>query len=434
MEEAEVRMLPLTGGKYWITKSGQVASLGAVLPSVEKEDGVWIEIDWVDGLKLYNVAVLVAVTYLNIQIPEKFWCEIVPIYKDGNRHNTASDNVCYRYRRPLAIEGRPGFYYIPYFSRYGVTRAAEVIDLKRDQIKKWSISKPVEKKNIKGGYFYARIERDVGGNGSGYRHRLVVMAFTMYNVDPWQLVTNHKDGIPGNDFDQNLELITRAKNNKHAIMNGLTPNSIVKIRMKNLRTGEESCHNSISDAAAVSGFSWSTVMRRSRKLSHVEFDDGILFKIDDGTPWPEITVRKKNLEQRRVLVRNVFTGDITIYASANDAADDLQTVSAANIRLHCHNESVKPVHGNLFRFDLGVPVWPAYTEKHLKIYRMYPNDPPWGVLVTDSKMQEIAFYESVDVAAVTYGKSPITIDKRCRSGAVTPEGHSFSYYKHPESV
>ncbi len=212
------------------------------------------------------------------------------IYKDGDMENLENDNITYDFlNKPVESKLKKGFYYIPFHSRYLINDKGELWDTLRNTFSIFHKTKKIknDKKNITHGYYRVRVTMDQNYKTITSRHRLLSLAFHKYDTDTANLVVNHKNGIPGDDRIDNLEFITKKENLIHAIQNGLMPNSVIKIAVLDCIRRTEYKFNSIADAAAFFKMGYSKIHRRLQK-DLIRYEDNLLFKRDDGIPWPKV--------------------------------------------------------------------------------------------------------------------------------------------------
>lgn len=354
------------------------------------------------------------IAYRHLAHDPVVWSDVVVMYKQGN--SPALRNVFYRFRKPLVVPRYPGYYLIPYFSRYAINENGDLIQLKTGRSLGWSTVKPGGKNNIKGGYKHANLKCDKGRKPAAARHRFVAMVFLEYTNDPFVYIINHKNGIPGDDRVENLEWVTRAYNHIHALENNLKPNATIKIVMKHLLTGEETLFPSIAKASLHTGMEWSAIQRRIGSLSHIHFDDHLVFKLHDQSPWPELTVKKKAGFLRKIIALNIFTKELKVFMTAKHA-ERIVSVSSANVLRHCLKENPLPTMGWLFRYYGRDIVWPTFNDKQLAILKKYPKDPPSGVVAHDEQNLEVFFFESVREAAQHFSLSVNSLDGKIRRGS-----------------
>lgn len=171
---------------------GEVLEHGKTVAPEIIDGEKFVKLDWVFGLRLYKLGIIISLIVYKIDLPVEHWEKIIPLFEDGEHLSTFPSNVSYRFSEPNLVKFYPGFFYIPYYGRYGISRDGQMVVLATGKIKSWCITKGVEKKNIKGGYFVGRgIHRDVGNTGGCTRHRVLALTFCKYEINPWKLVTNH---------------------------------------------------------------------------------------------------------------------------------------------------------------------------------------------------------------------------------------------------
>lgn len=398
----EKAYLPLTNQRYLIDRAGIVWDGETRVDVVEKNGEKFIKLDWFNGVCYYRYCIIPVICFFNIQIPKKYHDRIMLIFKDGNNKNYAIDNLAYYFKDgPIESDIFPGYYYVPYYTDYLLNKNGDVISLKLYRIrgkvhyKKWTISKPVLRKNIKGGYRCGRGKRDCDGVDRACRHRFIALTFIPYTSDPLSLVVNHKNGIPGDDRIDNLEWATYSENTKHAYDNNLHPNKVKKIVFLNSK-GIEKHYPTIASCAEDNGFSCSFIYGRLLK-QNIDYGDGIRFKLDDGdNDWEEITGKGTASGAREVAVRNVFTGETWLFKNAL-TAEYSTGINSSTILLHCKNESTVPIYGLNFRYsDEGV-FWPFHSTYHLQMYKCFPKgNVPNGVLLLDDRNDIKELYETYE--------------------------------------
>lgn len=426
----EEKIIPFTNYRYRLNKFGEVTDFNGEILKIENIDGTAsVAFDWVYGLQSYELGMVAVVTALNVKIPPHLFNRIEVIYGDNNQLNTMPSNLSYRFKgSPIELVNKPDFFYIPFYTSYGISEKGEVFSIKTNKILAWTRTKPSKIKNITGGYFVSAAEKDTGARASVSRHRLLGFTFLKYKINPAKLVINHRNGIPGDDDLSNLEWVTRKENNIHAINSGLMPNSVVKLLVKNLLTGEIQKYNSIADCSRALNIGHSKLCVRTYKTFKKRYPDNLAFKIDDNSDWP---VMDKHVSSaygwRSVVAKNVFTGECFIFSSASDAGDNVG-VCNESAQWIADTESKRPVNGFIFRYLTDDIVWPEYSLKELEIFRRSPKLAASGVLVKNPQGDEVAFYGNINTAAKECGVSPAEIRRYC-NGKKTKNGNIFSFYK-----
>lgn len=427
--------VPGTDKRYTVSTSGEVYDKGVLCGSQWMNGQLVVYIKWFEDADFYDTATIMAVAYYGINIPHRLYPCIEIIYIDGNYSNLCIQNLSYRLSDDavLHVDGET-FKYIPFYTNYAISRDGRLIQQRRLRVKKWYTTKSISVKNITGGYRMARALADIGNPTHISRHRGLALAYIPYNVSPETLVVNHINGIPGDDTLTNIEWTTTAKNNLHAYATGLRPNSTTAVLVRLPDTDDHMRFNTISACAKYLGKSNSFITTRISKGEDARYSDGLVFKYDDGKPWPIMAERLRTASNPiEVIARNIFTGVKTIYESAA-VASEATDVNEATILLHVHTSAVVPVGGyNFRRFDGGVCQWPNHSDRHLLVYAKNPKKPARGVVITDEDGTE-AFYTDASVAAKHHGVSRSTIDLNTRPGRLFRNRYKISFYEIHENL
>lgn len=361
--------LPFSGNRYKLNKFGEILFNDNIVEYKVINGKKFVKISWIFGLTYYEVGTIIAIVFYEIKLPTDLWKKIEPIYEDGDGLNTNLVNISYRFKNgPIEVSEYPGFYYIPYYTKYAINKNGEVITLDNGKIKNWLITKYKPKKNIKGGY---RSCRGAGDTNQSYmsRHRVIGLTFIYYKKNPLKLVINHKDGIPGNDDPSNLEWVTRAENNQHAYDNNLLPNKVVKILMKDLNNNTITKFNTIAECCRKIDVSDGFIRSRMSK-NNIRYSDGLVFKLDDESEWPILSdIIRTATVTREVLARNVFTGEIFLFANTVKAGEFTNTYQK-NVYFHTVHEANRPINGFNFRFNSENVNWPIHNSKQLEKYKL----------------------------------------------------------------
>lgn len=317
--------------------------------NINKEGLKVVKLNWIFGLKEYPLALVVILTGLNPIYPLYVIENIVIGYKDNNKNNCYLSNLYYKFNGPVESKEVKGYYYIPFYYGYVINNVGDVIRLADNK----QLTKSVrvfknDKKNRKGGYVYYSMPRNTNKVKTGLRHRLLCLVFKDYHSDPALLVCNHINGVPGDDRLDNLELVTKAENNKHAIDNGLCPNSVVPVDYYNWITGVRKTFPSVRTASLSFTLGHSGILKR---MTHPErrYSDGHCFRKQSEDKW--------NLEDRvfsmgvikSVACKNVLTGQIII-ADSSEAMSRLIGVNPISISRVAKANNFKPVKQFMFKF------------------------------------------------------------------------------------
>lgn len=317
------------------------------------EEGLKVDIDWIAGRGSYLVGALVLLTYLKIDLDDKHWLEIEPLYKDGDNTNVCLQNLTYRFKNgPLEAEGYPGFYHVPFFSRYAINKDGTMINVHTGKEKSWYVSAGNPERNCLGGYNSTRVVNHHGNSTGIFQHRALCLTFKPYGANVDEMVVNHKDGDKSNNDLDNLEWTTHLENNLHAIQTGLKGATLKPVLMLNRLTGEVQRFNSLVECLEKIGKQHLSYIyhRLVSTRSGVRVKDSVLFKYDDGTAWPETDMRLtyQNANGIKATATNVSTGEVVEFAGAG-AGQKLTGVKRATILFNLKKGREVPVGGWVFR-------------------------------------------------------------------------------------
>ena len=428
------QFLPYCNDRYFLTKEGNILCNDQSFIEEEIIDDVKVvKLAWLDGLVYYNLSSIICILKFKIQIPTKLWSQVEAIFEDKDPLNTHVDNVvAYRFKDgPIENIDFPGYFYIPYYTRYAVNYKGNLLSIETGKLNSWLPASGNKAKNITGGYLVGVARRDIGESRHISRHRAIGLTFIRYEKSPWKLVINHKDGIPGNDEWHNLEWITRAQNNQHAYDNNLLPNKTIKVLMKTLVDNKIYKFNSVADCARFIKRSHSFVLVRLRK-PEVVYSDGIIIKGDDDTEWPAVPEKLKSISVKRsVVARNVHTGTYHVFSNLDDAGRFCKC-TGTTVFNHCATEKIEAIKGYNFRFISKKTSWPNHSPRHLEIYSENPVSSS-GVIIYDEEGNVVKFYPSLQKAQVELGITMGTLIYYLKSKC-SYNGKIYKRYKLTENL
>jgi hypothetical protein len=370
--------IPETKDKYVITLNGEVFRTDGsrVNEFIDPANNRVVNIWWYGRTQNIGVAFLVAMTFKPLFIPVEQWGLLRVWFFDGNPDNVHASNLMWKY--PVALEclTRPGFYYIPCYSRYAINYQGDVIE--------WQTGEQRPLYNVKG-YYSCYLTPDVGKPKLPMRHRILMFALSDYPINVDVLHVNHLNGIPGSDERSNLEWATPQENLIHAIVTGLHKstipvtvtdnegndifyhkldmackehsldkrkvlealvlhqvyeNDIVKlvpkfkvmrssvakqheVVIKDLVKNEVTVYPNITKCSSVTGVTVRELKRRLKVPGQPVFTDCTQIKfLHDETPWRDVDLSSESFytyRSREVLVRDVRTGLVEKFANCVEA-------------------------------------------------------------------------------------------------------------------
>lgn len=235
-------------------------------PIREDEFGKWYKLLDIEGQVItVNLAVLVSIVARNIRWPLSVCSKLTMYFLDDDCNNVHPSNTILR-PLPDEIEWKPGWRYIPGFSRYVVNSEGKLYNIKTDNYIAWTI-----KQN---GYYSSGIMADVDTRHSKQtyvlQHRILMLAWTPYPINVCNLVVRHLDNDPQNNTRTNICLGTQKENIDDAIRSGNWSGVIVEI--KDITTDDVSIYRSIKTAAKAIRLPANTIKLRCKSNGTKVFD------------------------------------------------------------------------------------------------------------------------------------------------------------------
>lgn len=304
------KKVPFTGNIYEMHPKGSIrdtVNKTELVPYVE--DGVHKVMsstdEWFDGIDL---ARLLAIVFRNPTQSIKTLLKMELLFKDNDPSNYSLYNTIWKC--PVGKLGHPlypGFCYIPGYSRY-------LINLKGELLSPTS-GKLLEHYSDANGYLMYGVQPDVGQRTVVGMHRLLALAWMDYPTNVNSLDINHKDTDTSNNDPDNLEWVTRSRNNFHAHENGLS-NSI-SLKVRDISTGDISEYYSASFAATHLGCNGETILNRIKGGVDGKVYDGMQYKLSsDNTPWvifDNVDEYNHSISIKDIVVEHIPTGVIKTF-------------------------------------------------------------------------------------------------------------------------
>lgn len=272
----------------------------------------------------------------------------------------------------VEVEGLPGFYSIPGKPDFSIAKDGRLFSHRSNQFLSWTTS--VAWKSRKGGYKV---------NRQGSRHRLLATTFLELPEgyeNSNSLVVNHKNGIPGDDRLSNLEWCTYSHNTQHAYDNGLHPNKVRAVLVKDFVSDKITRYPSIVSAADDMGWGHAKTRSRLARQPGARYEDYAI-KLDDGKPWPKLFLRENDIFIPAI-TKNVITGEKCVHESVSHAARFIG-ISQTGALKAAKKKHVKPLNFFLIRFLSSKIVWPEFSDRDLEIIKASPENPVCGISLRD---------------------------------------------------
>lgn len=230
-------------------------------------------------------------------------------------------------------------------------------------------------------------------------HRLIALAFLPHPIDTDHLTVNHKDSNKLNNTISNLEWATYSQNNTHAFAEGPRSETVRKIRLRNIESGEETVVAGYQEMARFMGVlpqAAHQAMER-RKFEGRPYK-GFVFKFDnDLRSWEELSKSgsRENMQiPKRIACRNMDTGEVKIYSSFRELLN-AENIRDFTLRRLLNQKVMIPWRRRCFQIvnDDAPLIWPEYPKDILGVYEHTSvSDRP--IQVTD-KRGMVRYYSSV---------------------------------------
>ena len=235
--------------------------------------------DFNDNLNLdvKNIQVLQLVTFHRFRWPPRYWPKLHAISLIASQ--STPENMLLAIHEPVESLEFIGFYMIPYYSNYVISKDGVLIKRSDGRVMEASLALT--------GYYTFRMTGDNDKTGNVLRHRMLSMAFKEYHTDPELLTVNHINGVRGYDPLDNLEWCTLAENIQHAIDVGLYDH-VKEVEVRDVNTGRIYIYPSQVSISKALHIAPSTLGRYVRSNGHLVLN-GLQFRFFPcRDPWPEV--------------------------------------------------------------------------------------------------------------------------------------------------
>ncbi len=369
--------VPHSGNRYQVSQFGDIYDIetGSKLDLVEKDDGLYVDLDWVDGRCLYNAAMVILVSFRpHMKLPTKYYKDILPLYLNNNNRDLTPNNLTYKLPTRGVEFIHPavrGFCYVPEYTGFAVSKEGIILDIEKFNFK----SGPDKYKHSKVRSTYILIN-DHGIKHNLLMYRVVGITYLDYDISYRKLSINHIDGNCQNNSVSNLEWVTAKENVNHAFNTGLTTNND-RIDCKNYVTGKVTNYRSIKYACDDLGIDF-RYFKKSLSIGFIKIKEHpktwyyVKYEKDE---WNDISGKeinkipvKKDVEGTPIKALNVFTNNILIFSSIGDAVKKL-SVDLAGIIYHINRDSLLPYHGYIFRYLNDDRSFPTFSEYQLYLIK-----------------------------------------------------------------
>lgn len=330
--------------------------------------------------------------------------------------------------KPTESNVYPGYFHVQGFSHYVISSSGDMINT----ITGHHIA---SRKNNSGYYVFPSVRNDHGVKRQLSRARAMCLAFKP-NAAANFLQVDHVNCIHDDDRISNLEWVTPKENCQLASKNGLYcgPKEVV---VRNYATKKETIYPSMAAAARAFNMSIDAMQYRLEMNDGRVYPEGNQYQFKDKlTNWTEAEDLEFSIEKfgtcKRVLVRDLKTGEIHEFDKARDAAKFLQ-YSESFLSTYLSEGSQRVLKGFFVakRRTDDTP-W----REVLDPLKEFIHENPQSVIIVIHKDSGRKFmYLSQIGCAKSMKLLPSTLNYRLKFGKpneVYPDGYIYRYYSETE--
>lgn len=306
---------------------------------------------------------------------------------------------------------------IPGFSRYGITSDAQLFNLKT--------GKQLNTSPNRRGYHYTRLIDDNGLAKGVKRHRLVALTH-LAPGRPDETHVNHKDLTPGNDWKDNLEWCTPARNTEHWVENG-TARTKLSLEVMDVTDGSIACYSSASECARVLNLTRTSILDRARRGNEYIWPEGKRYRISNpAEQWAIQTVKVTGMS-REVVLRDVITGFQIVLEKLSDALCFIGYKLSAVWQWA--SDSNQPVIPGLFQIQF-VDEFKPWREVDDYIEELQLGSHLKVVITFDEDWKDPCYFESAIRCAKASGLKTTALNYRLKSkgNTVYNDRRRYCYY------
>lgn len=318
------------------------------------------------------------------------------------------------------------FYPIPGFDNYLITMTGKLYSKLTNKVVEGSVNPD--------GYHNHRCVLNDGTTLTIGRHRLMCIAFKPTDLDIRDLIVNHKNGIKGDDWLDNLEWTSYVGNIEHAGLNGLTT-KCMPFSVMDVDTGEIVKFPSVVKGCEALRLTKDALLYRLRFDSTRVFPERKQYRLGwEDNPWPinpdpESSIREYG-RAKAVLVKNTETGEVTRYATLTAVSKTIKfSLGSLSKRMKNEDQPWYPPHF-LLKWEADEKDWRPTVDKYVE----YENATCSKVVILVGEKYNKIFL-SAQHCADELGINHTTVLYRVNSKHKPKyDGFEFHYYSDYHSV
>lgn len=312
----------------------------------------------------------------------------------------------------------PGFYHIPGYKRFGISKDQEVINLETGRILKRMYTRNK----------YIRLHTEFESQRTSALHRLMAQTFLDPPSNPLKNQVNHINGNVQDNSIENLEWVTPQENDEHAGRTGLSPKCL-PIEVRDAITGEIKEYPSYISYAREVGMTKDKIRYRilHGKRGVVCFPEMKQYRLKSTETWP---IEKDIASPSRAVsvdIRDLTTGEVTHYDKMSEAAKFLgYSLSGFWTRLRLIPQPIFHV-----RFQVKYSKDGSWREPGDMILENSAERFVRAVQVYNPVTGENRVFDSCTTCARKLGILPSTLQWRIKSCHEKTDGNGIIYGYYP---
>lgn len=322
-----------------------------------------------------------------------------------------------------------GFFEIPGFSRYAISRDGRIVNKNTKQILKGYVS-------VRGYHKYTLIGDDDNKITTG-RHRLLCIVFKNPGTDYSKLYVNHINNIPGDDRLENLEWATPKQNSQHAANQGRMDYKEIRIQVKDIDTGDIEEFKTRMDCARKYHMTRDQLNYRLMHSATRVYPERKQYRIHvKNDPWPDpddVDLEMlTNGTTKKVLCYNAIAKAEYRFDSIGDMANFLGVKqSTVSVWLKQNDLRVQR-YGWIVKFCGDPRPWRPDLMSRKDVYEDYKehNNQSGVVQVVDERSERTYYYWTARDAAKALGLNVTALDYRLKTcgKVVFSDGCRYGYF------
>lgn len=335
------------------------------------------------------------------------------------------------YIKPTPYKDKPGFYEIPGFSKYAISKDGIL----------WSKLQQREVSGFIGtsGYHsFSMYRDDTGKKYCTGRHRILCLVFKNDGRDYKGWHVNHIDHTPGSDSLDNLEWVTPSENMLHKYINGRR-NIAAPVEVRNPKTGEITIFHSMGHLCKDLGIHKYVVENMLAGPDWRIYPCGLQVRYASNEPWPPLPESDEEIErimlhngtEKSIIVKWLISGKEKVFTNMTTAAKALGIAPSTLSVWISENPQRVCVGGFLLKYLFDDTPWRSDITSMYEMFNVYNNQGQRKVVQkTNAITGGTTYYWTAASAAKDSGIAVTALDYRLKTNgeSVFDDMCCYGYY------